>query len=315
MRVFEDIESIERPFQNGVVTIGNFDGVHRGHQTLFEKVMKKAALMDGTSIVMTFEPHPSRIITGKKKPPLITSYERKKNLIREAGLDVMICAPFTREFASLTAEAFARDILAKKIGARAVVVGRDYSFGKNREGDIRLLREYSEKFGFEVDTVDWLPIPGEEGGKISSTKIRALISRGKVADAAGLLGRHYQAEGTVRRGRNRGGRLVGFPTANISLKELLCPSAGVYAVFVDLDGVRFQGAANVGVSPTFDDHIFTVEIHILDFDQDIYGREISVSFVEKIRDEKKFPDIPALSEQIEKDAARAREILSAASDQ
>ena len=312
MQVFENIEEIAHPFENGVVAIGNFDGVHKGHQALFKKVIEKAKLMGGTSIVMTFKPHPTQVLAGKKKSPLITSYERKKELIEQSGMDALVCAPFTKEFASLGAEAFVRDILVGKIGVKSVVVGKDYTFGKEREGDVALLKTYAEKFGFQVETADWIPIPGDAEGKISSTQIRALIAAGNIVDANALLGRNYQVRGTVVKGRNRGGKLLGFPTANIDIQNALCPRIGVYAVCVNVDGKRFFGAANVGVSPTFDDHMFTVEVNILDFDQTIYDRQISVDFVEKIRDEKKFADISSLSDQIKKDVEKARDILSAA---
>jgi len=312
MQVFENIEEIKHPFENGVVAIGNFDGVHKGHQALFKKVIEKAKLMGGTSIVMTFTPHPTQVLTGKKKSPLITSYERKKELIEQSGMDALVCARFTKEFASLGAEAFVRDILVGKIGVKLVVVGKDYTFGKKREGDVALLKTYAEKFGFQVEIADWIPIPGDADGKISSTQIRKLIAAGNIVDANALLGRNYQVRGTVVKGRNRGGKLLGFPTANIDIQNALCPRTGVYAVFVNVDGKRFFGAANIGVSPTFDDHMFTAEVYILDFDQTIYGREISADFVEKIRDEKKFADISSLSDQIKKDVEKARDILSAA---
>jgi len=313
MQVFENIEEIKHPFENGVVAIGNFDGVHKGHQALFKKVIDKATLTGGTSIVMTFKPHPTQVLTGKTQSPLITSYERKKELIEQSGMDVLICAPFTKEFASLGAKEFVRDILVGKIGAKTVVVGKDYTFGRKREGDVALLKTYAETFGFQVETADWIPIPGDADGKISSTQIRKLIAAGNIVDANALLGRSYQVKGTVVKGRNRGGKLLGFPTANLDIKDALCPKTGVYAVFVNVDNRRFFGAANVGVSPTFDDHMFTVEIYILDFNQNIYDRQISVDFVKKIRDERKFADISLLSDQIKKDVMSAREFLSAAS--
>lgn len=311
MEIIQQIEDIRSPYRNAVITIGNFDGVHLGHQTLFRKVIEKAASLGGTSIAMTFEPHPIRVLKKNGQPPLITIYEQKAELIAKTGIDVLICVRFTPEFAALTADAFVEDLLVRRIGMKAIVVGRDYSFGRNREGNLAFLRDRAGKLGFEVIAVDRIPISATMPSRISSTKVRELVSSGNVDDARMLLGRHYQIRGIVVKGRNRGGRLLGFPTANINLQDELCPKTGIYAATVECDGRCYEGVVNIGDSPTFDDHVFTVEVHILDFSGDLYDRKIRINFIRRIRDEIKFSGVSELSQAIENDIRTARKILSA----
>ncbi len=310
MELIKHIDKIEKPFKNAVITIGNFDGVHIGHQALFHEVIEKAESLNGTSIVMTFEPHPVRVLKQNGHLHLITLYEQKVELIENSGVDVLICIPFTKEFAAISAKEFVEDILLKSIGMKAIVVGKDYTFGRNREGDIDLLKTYAKNLGFEVVVADWIQTSKNGPDRISSTRTRELVMAGKVDEAQKLLGRYYQLRGIVTAGRNRGGKLLGFPTANINLHDELCPKNGVYAVTVDcMEGI-FQGVANIGYSPTFDDHVFSVEVHILDFNENIYGQNIRVNFVQRIRDEEKFSNISELSDEIKKDIVKARKILS-----
>lgn len=310
MNIIENIEKIDHPYKNAVITIGNFDGVHIGHQALFHQVIEKVRALQGTSIVMTFEPHPARVLKQNNHPPLITLYEQKIELIEKAGIDILICIHFTRKFASIPAKEFIEKILVDRIGMKAIVVGEDYTFGKNREGNLDLLKTYGKRLGFEVIVVRKIQMLNNSEDKISSTRIRELISDGKVAESQKLLGRHYQIRGTVMTGRDRGGRLLGFPTANINLYDELSPKTGVYAVTVECKGSKYKGVANIGYSPTFDDRIFTVEAHILDFNDDIYGQKIRVNFIKRLRDEKKFLNISELSKQIKKDIDKARDIIS-----
>ncbi len=310
MKIFDHLDKIHEPFTNAVITIGNFDGVHIGHQALFHEVIEKAETINGTSIAMTFEPHPIRVLKQNGHPPLITLAEQKTELIERTGLDVLICVPFTKEFASMSADQFIRDLLVKKIGMKAIVVGEDYRFGKNREGDIDLMRSYGPDFGFEVIVANWIKTSKGLPDRISSTRIRELIVEGQMPAAEKMLGRHYQIRGRVVTGRDRGGKLLGTPTANINLNDELCPKTGIYAVTVECRGSQHNGVANIGYSPTFEDHEFTVEVHILDFNANIYGEKIRVNFIKRIRDEIKFSNISALIEQIKKDIATAREIFS-----
>jgi riboflavin kinase/FMN adenylyltransferase len=310
MKLIENLDDINAPFKNAVITIGNFDGVHIGHQALFHEVIEKADMLDGTSVAMTFQPHPVRVLKHNGHPPLITLYEQKVELISKSGIDVLVCVPFTREFADITAKRFVLDILLKRLGMAAIVVGKDYRFGKNREGNLNSLMSYSELYDFEVVVVDWIPISNNIASRISSTRIRKMVMDGKVKEVQKLLGRQYQIKGTVVRGRNRGGKLLGFPTANLQLHDELCPKLGIYAVTVENQESIYKGVANIGYSPTFDDNELTVEVHLLDFDMDIYGQEIRVNFIQRIRDEIKFSSIDALSRQITRDVLTARDILS-----
>ena len=311
MKIFNQLEKITRPFKAAVITIGNFDGVHIGHQALFHEVIEKAAAIDGTSIAMTFEPHPMRVLKKNNHPPLITLYEQKEELIKRAGIDVLICIPFTREFASLSAEAFIKDLLVAKIGMQAIIVGEDYTFGKNREGNLAVLKSYASQIGYEVVVADWIKAGQTFSDRISSTRIRELVMAGEVEPARKMLGRHYQIRGLVVKGRDRGGRLLGIPTANLNLQDELCPKTGIYAVTVDYQNRLYKGVANIGYSPTFDDNEFTVEVHLLKFNTDIYGEKIRINFIERIRDEKKFADISELTAQINQDIETAHKILAA----
>lgn len=310
MRLIENLKELSRPYPNAVITIGNFDGVHIGHQALFHEVIERADAIGGTSVAMTFEPHPIRVLKKNGNPPLITLYEQKLELMESTGLDVIISIPFTLEFAALTARQFVEDLLVRQIGAKVIVVGRDYTFGKDRAGNVALLQTLGKELEFEVVTVDWIPIALNRSGRISSTRIRELVMEGDVSEAQRMLGRNYQIRGEVTRGRDRGGKLLGFPTANITLQDELCPKTGVYAVTVEWRGQKFKGVANIGYSPTFDDHVFTVEVHVLDFNENLYGEMIRVNFIHRLRDEEKFSGIDELARQIRNDADKAREILS-----
>lgn len=311
MKIIDRLENITQPFQNAVITIGNFDGVHIGHQALFHEVIEKADAINGTSIAMTFEPHPMRVLQKNSLPPLITLSEQKIELIERSGIDVLICIPFTREFASITAEAFIKDLLIARIGMRAIVVGKDYTFGKNREGNLSTLKSYASELSYEVIVADWIKAERKVADRISSTKIRELIMAGEVGPARKMLGRNYQVRGLVVKGRDRGGKLLGIPTANINLQDELCPKTGIYAVTVEYRQQLYRGVANIGYSPTFDDNQFTIEVHLLNFSENIYGEKIRVNFIQRIRDEKKFGGIAELKEQIHQDIKTAADILAA----
>lgn len=310
MKIIQDLQNIAEPFRNAVITIGNFDGVHIGHQALFHEVIERADAIDGTAIAMTFDPHPVRVMTQNGHPPLITLNEQKLELIEKSGIDVLICVPFTMEFAALSARTFVEDILVGRIGMKAIIVGHDYTFGNKREGNVALLKRFAEELDFSVIVADWIQATNESNGRISSTAVRELVMEGQVEKAAKMLGRNYQIRGMVAHGRDRGGKLLGIPTANINLQDELCPKVGVYAVIVEYDNTRYPGVANIGYSPTFDDHVFTVEAHILDFKMDIYGQKIMVNFIQRLRDEIKFSGIDQLVGQIRQDIADARKILA-----
>ncbi|OEU47346.1 MAG: riboflavin biosynthesis protein RibF [Desulfobacterales bacterium C00003060] len=307
MQIIKDLKNVSDPLKNAVVTIGNFDGVHLGHQALFHQLIEKAESINGISVVITFEPHPIRVINSNKHFPLITLYEQKVELIGTTGVDTLICISFTSEFSAISARVFVKEILCDLIGMKTIIVGQDYSFGRDREGDISLLKEMAPSHGFEVIVSGWI---GVNGSRISSTKIRNLVREGKVEETKKLLGRHYQVRGRVVRGRDRGGKLLGFPTANLVLYDELCPKAGVYAVIVEHDDIPYNGVANIGYSPTFQEGQFGVEAHILDFDKAIYDQPIRLNFVRRLRDEKKFSGPESLAAQISQDIEKARDLLA-----
>jgi riboflavin kinase/FMN adenylyltransferase len=307
MEVINGIDKIKRRFRNPVITIGNFDGVHIGHLSLFQRVKDLAETLGGESVVITFYPHPIKVLSPSNGPPLITSHEQKVHLIEVAGIDVFLVIQFTPEFATMSASDFVQEIIHAKIGARAVVVGPDYRFGHKREGDIPALTRMGRELNFEVHVVLDITLNGVE---VSSSTIREFVTVGDLKRAREMLGRDYQVAGRVVRGRDRGGRLLGFPTANLQLIEELTPKPGVYATEVVIEGQLYDGATNIGYSPTFKNGAFSVETYILDFSEDVYGKVIQVRFIKRLRDEKTFSSPEELSLQIQKDVDLAREILA-----
>lgn len=307
MDVFVGVNEITRSFKNPVITIGNFDGVHYGHQVLFRNVKNWARQLNGEALVMTFHPHPLEVLFPGKGPASITTHERKLELIAENDMDAVIVIPFTKEFARISARSFVEDLLVGKIGIKGIVVGYDYRFGREREGNIDYLQKMGSQFGFEVKTLSGIMM---EETVVSSTAVRQLIKEGSIQEINKLLGRPYDISGPVITGRGRGGRLIGFPTANIRMPDQSPLRPGVYVVQVEVNGKTYGGAANMGYNPTFGDTPFSLEVHILDFDRDIYGETITVRFLERLRDEKCFSGVEELIEQIKKDVATAREILA-----
>ncbi|WDP88723.1 MAG: bifunctional riboflavin kinase/FAD synthetase [Desulfobacter sp.] len=308
MKLIENLDLIDAPFKNAVVTIGNFDGVHKGHQALLYQVIEKAAEINGTSVAMTFDPHPLRAL-GISSPPLITRHDQKLELIEQSGIDVLLCLPFDKAFADIPAQDFIEKILVEKIGMKAIIIGGDYSFGKKRSGNISLLRSAGMDLGYETIVSEWINDTETGKERISSTRIREIVMEGRVDQAMKYLGRYYQIRGKVIKGRKRGGSQLGFPTANIKLHDELCPKLGVYAVTVETVHGHHKGVANIGFSPTFGDQMFTIEVHILDFEGDIYDTRIRINMVARLRDEKKFSSIQELAEQIKTDIEKAKDIL------
>ena len=301
------LDNLPEDIKNPVVTIGNFDGVHWAHQAIFKKVIERAKNLNGTSVVITFEPHPIKVMSPDKARPLITLLEQKGELVINQGIDIFLLIKFTREFAAIPARDFVKDILVDKLGIKEVVVGYDYAFGHRREGNIKLLKEMGQQFNFEVHQVG----PVYVGNSlVSSTSIRNLIMDGGVSEAKRLLGRNYQIRGEVIRGRDRGGPLLGYPTANLRLVDELIPKEGVYIVTVDIDGKIYQGLTNIGYNPTFKDKTLSVETHIFYLSADILKKKIKINFLSRLRDEKTFASVKELSKQISRDIKQAREFFS-----
>ena len=306
MEVIWKAKDFGRPFKNPVLTLGNFDGVHLGHQRIFQQVRRRVQEIGGEAVAYTFAPHPVQLLKPEKEPFLLLPIGERIRLIGEAGIDVTICASFTPEFASLTAEEFVRDILHRQIGVRQVYVGQNTSFGRGRTGSVSLLKEFGKRYGFAVDAVEAVEV---KGTLVSSSRIRRLIRQGDIPGATELLGRPPLLVGEVIHGFGRGSKKLGFPTANLKVEEVLFPKSGIYAVWVLYEGQRFPGVANLGWNPTFQDHKFSIEVHILDFEKEIYGQKLRMEFVERQRDEITFRGPEDLTAQIKKDVEAARRIL------
>lgn len=306
MILITDLKNIQKKFDKSILTLGNFDGLHLGHQELVRMIIHRAREVGAVSMVVTFRPHPLKILAPEKCPPLISIYEEKIRLFERLGIDVLVKIPFTLEFSSMSPEDFVRDILCNTLGAKEIFVGYNYRFGRGREGDIQKLRTLGEKYGFTVREIEQIAVDGEV---ISSTKIRTLLRHGDVEHAAKLLGRTYAITGIVVRGDGRG-KGLGFPTANIAPKHAIIPADGVYAVRLVVRERVYDGIANIGMRPTFNKKILAIEVHVFNFSEDIYGEDISLCFIRKIREEKKFKGSEALVTQIKSDIETAKEILS-----
>jgi riboflavin kinase/FMN adenylyltransferase len=307
MIIYHDLAEITRPLRRPVITIGNFDGVHLGHQTLFRRLQERAQAVDGQAVVLTFNPHPIKVMAPERHLPLLTTTAQKIRLLSELALDVLIVHPFTAAFGALPARDFVEEYLIGRLGVQEVVIGHDYRFGRDREGNIAMLQALGQEYGFPVHVVDAIQI---QGVVVSSTLIRTLIRQGQVQEAQTFLGRPYEITGVVVPGYGRGSRLLGFPTANIDRDNgLLLPANGIYAVWVELRGQVYAGVANIGTCPTFENAEVSLEVYILDFAADIYGERLAVRFERRLRDEKRFPTIPALVQQIQADVAAARSIV------
>jgi riboflavin kinase/FMN adenylyltransferase len=301
-----DLKEISTPFAKSAITLGNFDGLHLGHQELVRKVITRAKELGAYSIVVTFRPHPLKVLAPEKCPPLISIYEEKIRLFEKLGVDVLVKIPFTLEFAKMSPEDFVKGILCDLLGAKEIFVGFNYRFGRGREGNITTLKALGKKLGFTVREIEQVSLDGEV---ISSTKIRHLLRDGEVEHAARLLGRTYAITGIVIKGDGRGKNL-GFPTANIAPKHAIIPSHGVYAVRLSVRDRFYDGIANIGMRPTFGKNALAIEVHVFDFNEDIYGEEISLYFIGKIREEIKFNSSGELIHQINKDVETARGLLA-----
>jgi riboflavin kinase / FMN adenylyltransferase len=306
MRIIHRLEELTAPVSRAVVTIGNFDGVHLGHREIFRRVVQRAQELDGTAVVLTFVPHPLKVLDPERAPRLLNTYAEKERLIAASCIDLMVSLPFTRQLAAMPADRFVTEILMRRIGLVHLIVGADYAFGRNREGDVPFLQRKGAEFGFTVEALE----PVRTGAEVySSTLIRRRLGAGDVAGVVALLGRHFTLEGRVTHGANRG-RQLGFPTANLVTDKEILPRPGVYAVKVRWREEFFAGVMNIGFNPTFGTERISLEVHLLDFHGDLYGETLRVYFIERLRDEMVFPSAAALVEAIARDVAVARKILA-----
>ena len=326
MKIISDLAEINEPFENAVITLGNFDGVHLGHREIFRTVVKTARRIGGTSIVCTFQPHPLKMLAPDNAPRLINTPQERERLIEASCVDVLLTIPFTPELAALSPDSFVNDILIKIVGLKHLIVGYDYAFGRGRSGNISFLREQGRANGFAVDVFG----PVQKSSKVlSSTRVRQAVSSGNVEDAVGLLGRHFNLEGEVVHGDGRGHHL-GFATANVNTDKELLPRCGVYAAIVrhvdtyvvgsdanDIAAVdgkccaigEYHAVVNIGNKPTFGDNPLTIEAHLLDAQTDLYGERLRIYFVKRLRDERTFTNAQELCSAIARDIATARSIL------
>ncbi len=289
-----------------VVTIGNFDGVHRGHQVLLRRTVTLAAELGVRSVAVTFDPHPTAVLRPDAAPPRLQTLDDRIDALGESGVDLVVVLPFTPELAASSPEEFVREVLAGALAAVRVVVGTNFRFGHKAAGDVVTLLELGEQQGFAPEAVTLLEIGGR---RISSSSIRDHLADGDLAWVVRALGRPYRLHGEVVAGDGRG-RTIGFATANLEVDpELVIPATGVYAGHAEVGGVHHAAVTNVGVRPTFDGTVRTVEVHLLDLDRDLYGQRIAFSFEHRIRAEQRFDGVDELVAQIARDVAAARSAL------
>lgn len=313
MRVYKDIDALPE-FRNAVLTIGTFDGVHIGHQKIISQMQSVAQSCDGETVIITFHPHPRTVVReGVGSVPILTTLPEKIALLDQFGVDNLVIAPFNQAFAQLSAEEYITTFLVQKFHPKAIIIGYDHRFGHDRKGDYQMLEQYGQKYGFAV-----IEIPEQVSQEIavSSTKIRESLLNGAIDTTNSCLGHPYFFEGTVVKG-NQLGRTIGFPTANISIDnaDKLIPANGVYAVRVSFkspnahEGKIWKGMMNIGVRPTVGGIARTIEVHILDFDQVIYGEILQIQVIAFLRSEIKFSGLDALKEQLTKDRIAVDELL------
>jgi len=291
-----------------VVTVGTFDGVHRGHQVIIEYLRERAEARSGPSTLLSFDPHPRSVVHGNQIG-LLTTVDERARVLEELGLDRFVVIPFSEDFAQLPPADYVEEVLVNRVGLQEITVGYDHRFGRKRAGDVDLLRELGEQFSFDVDVI---PPQTVDQHVVSSRGIRELLQEeGDVARAAELLGRPYQMQGLVSHGEGRG-REIGYPTANLALQDprKLVPKRGVYATTVVLpSGRTCGGMMNIGRRPTFDEMEVTVEVHLFDFEGDLYGETLTVQFLQRLRDEQKFDSPDALAMQLSEDERHCRTIV------
>src|SRR5438105_5582038 len=306
MRLFHGYENAEiaRPT---VLTLGVFDGLHRGHQLIIGTVVGRARAAGAVPTVITFDPHPRAVLHPESAPPLLQTFDQKVEAFGVLGVEQAIVIRFTREFARIRADEFLRDVVYERLHAKEVYLGRGFAFGRGREGNIELLRKASRELGFKADEV---PVVRLRGQRISSSRIRELLAEGRVNLARRMLGRPYGVEGRVVRGAERG-RTIGFPTANLRPTNRVIPRGGVYVTATLIEGAWRRSITNIGTRPTFDDaRGISVETHVLNWTGDLYGDVVRVRFLHRLRDEKKFGSIDELKAQIARDVARAEEYFA-----
>jgi len=306
MHVHRQLERLPS-FRDAVVTIGTFDGVHSGHQRIIAQLKQEAAKIKGESVLITFDPHPRKVLDPSKPLKLITTLEEKIELLQKQGIDHLVIVPFTRAFSDLSAEAYIQDFLVNKFQPHTVIIGYDHRFGHDRMGDYQLMESFAEKLNFQLTEI---PEHIVDSLIVSSTKIRQAIARGEMDIANDLLGYPFFFQGKIVEGKKLG-RQLGFPTANLDVSdaEKLIPGNGVYAVGATLHGKEYEGMMNIGIRPTLNDGLFMIEVNLFDFDEEVYGSELRVHVRTFMRPEIKFPGLDALKVQIARDKEDVLSVL------
>ncbi|MFY7825532.1 MAG: bifunctional riboflavin kinase/FAD synthetase [Flectobacillus sp.] len=307
MKVYYGIQEFQK-LENAVVTSGTFDGVHLGHQKILKRLAEVAQQTGGESVVITFYPHPRTVVSAdNQEVKLLSTLDEKIELLTQNGVQHLVVIPFTREFSELTSEEFIQKVIINTIGTKTLVIGYDHRFGKNREGGFDYLVQNANRYGFIVEEISRQDI---DHVGVSSSKIRKAIQEGDMTQAQHFLGRNYDLSGLVVKGKQIG-RTIGFPTANIQVREQTkqIPQDGVYAVWVYYSGQKLKGMLNIGNRPTVDGTYKTIEVNILDFNKDIYGENLKVEFVQKVRAEQKFNGLDALKAQIALDKLTVSDML------
>ena len=308
MKIYNSIEEFIPKFKVAL-TLGTFDGVHIGHQSIIEKLNEVAEKIDGESVLMTFYPHPRHVLhPNNQKLKLLSTIEERSEMLKEYGLKHFIIQEFTKKFSQLKSENFVKEILVDKLCVKKLIIGYDHHFGRNREGNYEKLLRLSNLYSYEVEKIDPL---NYMGSSVSSTKIRKKIHENKFKEVRKLLGRYFSFSGKIIEGKKMG-KKIGYPTANIIVENVnkLMPNDGVYAVYIKVNSKDYMGMMNIGYNPTFNSSKKSVEVHILDFSEDIYGIDVKVSIVEKIRKEKKFLSVEDLKKNLDIDKKKVRQLLS-----
>ena len=307
MKVVYDIAKF-KPEKPVVLTQGTFDGVHFGHQKILKQVAQEATQLNGVSVLLTFYPHPRLVLyPDDNELKLLSTIEEKVDLVSALGIDYLIIMPFTKELSRLRADEFVRDILVEQLHLTKLIIGYDHRFGRNREGGMEEMTHFAETYGFDLEEI---PAQDISESIVSSTKVRDALLKGEVHLASEYLGTPYMLRGKVEEGMQRG-TTIGYPTANVRVSSSykLIPKNGVYAVWVYIDEKKYAGMLNIGYNPTFEDKKWSVEVHLFDFDENVYHKEIAIAFVSRTRDEQKFEDLQALISQLKEDEKEIRAIL------
>jgi len=308
VKIYHSTNTFSKPEKTSIVTIGTFDGVHIGHQEIIKNLVKSAHLNNNKSVILTFFPHPRMVLQKGSDLKLLTTLEEKIGLLEKTGLDFLIIEPFTKDFSRLTALDFVRDTLVQQLKIKKLVIGYDHHFGRNREGNFEQLKEYGTVYDFEVEEI---PAQDIQNIAVSSTKIRKALTEGEIEKANTYLGYEFMLSGTVIHGKGLG-KQWNYPTINIHIEEpyKLIPKSGVYIIKTTINNSHVFGIMNIGYRPTIDGKHQTIEVHLLDFNADLYGEKIQVQLVYRLRDEQKFDSIDELFTQIKCDESNARELIS-----